>query len=88
MQAWYNQFLTVDPTNADHVYAGLEEVYETHNGGSSWTTPGPYWNFSFPCWRADRLRANGRPGCSQTAHSDQHAVAIGTVAGRAVRLRR
>ena len=31
-------------------YAGLEEVYETTNGGSSWTTVGPYWNFYFPCW--------------------------------------
>jgi hypothetical protein len=84
VQAWYNQFLTVDPANADHVYAGLEEVYETTNGGSSWTTPGPYWNFNFSCWRADSLYApNGSRGCPQTAHSDQHAVAIGTVAGGA-----
>src|SRR3954447_21854999 len=84
VQAWYNQFLAVDPTNADHVYAGLEEVYETRNAGSSWTTPGPYWNFTFPCWRVDGLYApNGSRGCSQTTHSDQHAVAIGTVAGGA-----
>ena len=80
VQAWYNQFLTVDPENADHVYAGLEEVYETSNGGTSWTTPGPYWNFSFPCWRVDSLYApNGSKGCPQTSHSDQHAVAIGTI---------
>ena len=84
VQAWYNQFLAVDPTNADHVYAGLEEVYETRNAGSSWTTPGPYWNFTFPCWRVDNLYApNGSRGCSQSTHSDQHAVAIGTVAGGA-----
>jgi hypothetical protein len=82
VQAWYNQFLTVDPANANHVYAGLEEVYETTNGGSSWTTPGPYWNFTFPCWRADSLYApNGSRGCPLTSHSDQHAVAIGTVGG-------
>ena len=31
VQAWYNQFLAVDPSNANHVYAGLEEVYETQN---------------------------------------------------------
>ncbi len=37
VQAWYNQFLTVDPANAQHVYAGLEEVYETRDGGA----PGP-----------------------------------------------
>ncbi|GAA2759348.1 glycosyl hydrolase [Actinopolymorpha rutila] len=74
VQAWYNQFLAVDPTNDDHVFAGLEEVYETRNSGANWTTPGPYWNFFFSCWgsdpNADQL------GCPSTTHSDQHAVAI------------
>jgi hypothetical protein len=80
VQAWYNQFLTVDPANPNHVYAGLEEVYETTNAGSSWTTPGPYWNFSFSCWQPDSLYApNGSKGCPQTSHSDQHAVAIGSL---------
>ena len=41
--------------NANHVYAGLEEVYETTNGGSSWNTVGPYWNFYFPCWAPDAV---------------------------------
>ena len=50
VQAWYNNFIEVDPSNADHVYLGLEEVYESTNGGSTWTTPGPYWNFGFSCW--------------------------------------
>ena len=74
VQAWYNQFLAVDPGNDEHVFAGLEEVYETKNGGSSWTTPGPYWNFFFPCWgsKIDTDQA----GCNPTTHSDQHAVAI------------
>jgi hypothetical protein len=80
IQAWYNQFLAVDPTNANHVYAGLEEVYETQNGGSNWNTVGPYWNFYFSCWRPDALYAPN-PGagnsCPQTTHSDQHSVAIG-----------
>jgi hypothetical protein len=81
IQAWYNQFLAVDPNNPNHVYAGLEEVYETTNGGSTWTTPGPYWNFYFSCWNPNVLYppdgANGANGCPLTTHSDQHAVAIG-----------
>ena len=39
----------------NHVYAGLEEVYETRNGGSSWNTVGPYWNFYFSCWAPDAV---------------------------------
>ena len=70
MQAWYNQFLAVDPANADHVYAGLEEVYETKNAGSHWSTVGPYWNFYFPAG-ATSTRTRSRP-CPLTTHSDQH----------------
>ena len=33
VQAWYNQDLAVDPSNPDHVYMGLEEVFESTNGG-------------------------------------------------------
>jgi hypothetical protein len=85
VQAWYNQFITVDPANADHVYMGLEEVYETKDGGTSWQTVGPYWNFSFSCWRTDSLYPpDGNVGCPQTTHSDQHAVAIGAVNGKQV----
>ena len=40
IQAWYNQFLAVDPGNKDHVYLGLQEVYETQNAGASWNTIG------------------------------------------------
>ena len=77
VQAWYNQFLQVDPKNPNHVYLGLEEIYETKNAGSSWTTPGPYWNFYFPCW--DISDTNNH--CPNTSHPDQHAATIGTVAG-------
>jgi hypothetical protein len=78
IQAWYNQFLTVDPTNPNHVYAGLEEVYETGNGGTDWSTVGPYWNFYFSCWAPDVLYPpNGTTRCPMTTHPDQHAVAIG-----------
>ena len=71
VQAWYNQFLQVDPTDPNHVYAGLEEVYETKDGGATWTTVGPYWNFAFPCWSIDPTKQTG--DCSPTTHSDQHA---------------
>ncbi|MEV6941962.1 glycosyl hydrolase [Streptomyces sp. NPDC051172] len=79
IQAWYNQFLTVDPKNPDHVYAGLEEVFETKDGGKSWSVPGPYWNFGFPCWSIDPSRQTG--DCHQTVHADQHSVAIGSDGG-------
>ncbi|MFJ9379125.1 hypothetical protein [Streptomyces sp. NPDC101455] len=51
VQAWYNQFLTVDPANADHVYlavngfsrhwtegpgAGVGHVFESTDGGTTW----------------------------------------------------
>jgi len=71
VQAWYNQFLAVDPANPYHVFLGLEEVFESTNGGHSWTAVGPYWNFGLPC------AANGIDNCPPTTHSDQHAIAIG-----------
>lgn len=83
VQSWYNQFLIVDPSNRNHVIAGLEEVYETKDGGSSWMTVGPYWNFYFSCWRPDAVYPpNGTPnGCPQTTHPDQHSAAVGTSNG-------
>ena len=79
IQAWYNQFLAVDPQNSNHIYAGLEEVYESTNGGSNWNTVGPYWNFNFPCWTLTTVYPpDGTSSCSQTTHSDQHSVAFGT----------
>ena len=81
-QGWYDQFLQVDPNDANHLYAGLEEVFETKDGGTTWTTPGPYWNFGFPCWSIDPTKQTG--DCSQTTHPDQHAVAIGSYHGKSV----
>ncbi|NUR75417.1 MAG: glycosyl hydrolase [Thermoleophilia bacterium] len=77
VQAWYNQSLIVDPRNSSHVIAGLEEMYETTNGGSGWTTIGPYWNFLFPCWSY----VPGQKTCPPSTHSDQHSLAIGTYNG-------
>ncbi|MET7835508.1 glycosyl hydrolase [Micromonospora sediminicola] len=77
VQAWYNNFVEVDPSNPRHVYVGLEEVYETEDAGATWKTIGPYWNFGFPCY--DPSVPSG--GCPSTTHADQHSVAVsgGTV---------
>ncbi|HEY4912910.1 MAG TPA: glycosyl hydrolase [Candidatus Dormibacteraeota bacterium] len=73
VQAWYNQFLAVDPTNSDHLYLGLEEVYETQNGGAGWNTIAPYWNFGFSCFSYSPFEGT----CNHNqAHSDQHAAII------------
>lgn len=80
VQAWYNQFLQVDPNDPKHLYAGLEEVYESHDAGATWQTVGPYWNFSFPCWSLNPAEQSGT--CPQTPHSDQHAIAIGSYHGK------
>ena len=68
VQAWYNQDLAVDPSNADHVYAGLEEVFESTNAGGSWVTASPYWNYPFAC--------DATNTCPNTTHPDQHAMMI------------
>jgi hypothetical protein len=77
IQAWYNNLVEVDPTNPKHVYVGFEEVYETENGGATWKTIGPYWNFPFDCFDP----ADPAGGCPATTHPDQHSIAIagGTV---------
>ncbi|HYN94795.1 MAG TPA: glycosyl hydrolase [Pilimelia sp.] len=72
VQAWYNNFIEVDPGNPRHVYVGLEEVYETPDSGTSWQTIGPYWNLGFDCY--DRTVPTG--GCPATPHPDQHSIAV------------
>ena len=74
VQSWYNQFLTVDPANPDHVYAGLEEVYESGDAGRSWTAAAPYWNLTLKCFV---LAADDFGACPNTTHSDQHAAVVG-----------
>nr|BFE57986.1 exo-alpha-sialidase [Dactylosporangium thailandense] len=80
IQAWYNQFVQVDPADPRHLYVGLEEVFESKDAGATWTTPGPYWNFNFPCWSIDPSKQTG--DCHQTVHADQHAAAIGSNGGK------
>lgn len=71
-QAWYDQYVTADPTDAQHFYVGLKEVYETSDGGASFTTIGPYWNFLLPCYSADPAKDT----CPATTHPDQHAALV------------
>lgn len=69
-QSWYNQDLAVDPANPMHLYAGLEEVYQSVDGGTTWTTASPYWNYNFAC------DTTTPPTCPPTTHPDQHAMMI------------
>jgi len=69
VQAWYNQDIAVDPSNASHVYVGLEEVFESTDAGSTWVTASPYWNYTLPC-------ESTVAGCPNTTHPDQHAMMI------------
>jgi hypothetical protein len=71
-QAWYNQYIQADPADPMHVYLGLEEVYDSSDGGTTWSTIGPYWNFPFPCFNPNPALDT----CPMTTHSDQHAIAI------------
>jgi hypothetical protein len=66
VQAWYNQDLAVDPANPDHVYAGLEEVFESTDAGASWVTASPYWNYGLACGTS----------CPNGTHPDQHAMMV------------
>jgi hypothetical protein len=76
VQAWYNQHIEVDPTNPDHVMLGLEEIYQSTDGGREWDTVGRYWNFCYanPPW-PESPWCNAGPGTEEntlTTHPDQH----------------
>jgi sugar lactone lactonase YvrE len=66
IQSWYNQVLAIDPANPDHVYVSLEEAFQSNDGGKTFTTASPYWNFGLAC----------NPNCPNTTHPDQHALLI------------
>lgn len=69
-QAWYNQYVLVDPRDPAHLYLGLEEVYESGDYGRTWTTIGPYWNFGKAC----HSFVPAKNTCPDTTHPDQHAA--------------
>ncbi|MEO6999042.1 MAG: hypothetical protein ABI112_13250 [Terracoccus sp.] len=66
VQAWYNQALAVDPADPNTVFVSLEEVFKTTDGGATFTTPSPYWDFGLACGTT----------CPKTTHPDQHAVVV------------
>jgi len=79
-QAWYDQSLAVDPSNPQHLYLGLEELYESWDGGASWQTVGRYWNFGLDCFSYDPAQDS----CDgNVMHSDQHALAFSDWPGHA-----
>ncbi|HEV2951759.1 MAG TPA: hypothetical protein VGZ51_06625, partial [Actinomycetota bacterium] len=80
VQAWYNQHIEVDPTDPDHVMLGLEEIYQSVDGGQEWDTVGRYWNFCYanPPW-PESPWCNMGPGTEEntlTTHPDQHDAAF------------
>ncbi|HEV2890985.1 MAG TPA: hypothetical protein VGX28_11485 [Frankiaceae bacterium] len=82
VQAWYNNYVAVDPSVAapvERVIVGLEEIYEgtTTVAGepAKWEAIGRYWN---ACIQAVLVQLNcadlGIPGYTGlTTHADQHA---------------
>jgi len=68
VQAWYDQYVSIDPTNTSHVVLGLEEIYDTSDGGSTWKTIGRY--------------SNACGGAGTTTHPDQHAATWAVVSGK------
>ncbi|HJP79362.1 MAG TPA: hypothetical protein VJ914_34130 [Pseudonocardiaceae bacterium] len=79
-QAWYDQSLAVDPANPNHLYLGLEELYETWDAGATWQTTGRYWNLGMSCF-SYTLSQNTCDG--NVMHSDQHALAFSAWQGKA-----
>ena len=66
VQSWYNQALAVDPSDPNTVFVSLEEVFKTTDGGTTFTTASPYWDYGLSCGTS----------CPKTTHPDQHAVLI------------
>ncbi len=66
VQAWYNQALAVDPADPNTVFVSLEEVFKTSDGGKTFTTASPYWDYGLACG----------PACPKTTHPDQHALLL------------
>jgi len=72
-QANYNQAIGVDPGDPDHLYVGLEELYETTDAGESWITAAPGYcgvgKLNLPTAFLNL--------CRNTTHGDHHALAFG-----------
>ena len=66
VQSWYNQALAVDPTDPNTVFVSLEEVFKSSDGGHTYTTASPYWDYGLACGTT----------CPKTTHPDQHALLV------------
>jgi hypothetical protein len=83
VQAWYNNYVLVDPADANRVLVGLEEIYMTTVGGdvaageATWKTVGRYWNNCAGLVATEPYGCPPVPGIygGTTTHPDQHAAA-------------
>ena len=64
--AYFNQAIAVDPTDRDHLYVGLEELYETTDAGQTWVAAGTQFCF-----------IGSLDFCSTTTKGIHHALAFG-----------
>jgi uncharacterized repeat protein (TIGR01451 family) len=65
-QGWYDNVLTVDPTDSDKVWAGGIDIWRSDNGGVNWGVASYWW-----------FQGNGTPpnnGDPQLVHADNHAI--------------
>jgi hypothetical protein len=79
IQAWYNQYVVIDPTDPNDVVVGLEEIYNSTDGGGTWHTIGRYWNI---CLTPVPPNCDLDPIQHPTTHPDQHAAAFGISNGK------
>jgi hypothetical protein len=83
IQAWYNLYVSIDPTNPKDVVVGLEEVWNSKDGGSKWRVIGRYWNFCLSNPTGNDW-CNSGPTAHTTTHPDQHAAGWGEAGGKPV----
>ena len=84
IQAWYNLYVSIDPTDSNDVVVGLEEVWNSADGGATWNAIGRYWDFCYTNPTNEPWCNNGATGLYPTTHPDQHAAAWGVQGGNPV----
>lgn len=89
VQAWYDQYIEVDPTDANRLIVGLEEVYSTIGNPyvpgvpAQFKTISRYWNACL----AINVDCEGVPTYEgKTAHPDQHTAAFAKIGDNGTRL--
>ncbi len=84
IQAWYNLYVQIDPTDSDDVVVGLEEVWNSSDGGANWNVIGRYWDFCYTNPTSEPWCNQGATGLYPTTHPDQHAAGFAVVGGNPV----